>query len=69
MAPGSDPDHGDPLNWRASVAAGGSPGESDAIEFTGDPDGDDNGDGLSNFMNYAFGEGRTGPVLGVGAIG
>jgi hypothetical protein len=65
IAPTADPDHGDPFNWRASAAPGGTPGGSDATEFTGDPDGDDNGDGLSNLMNYALGPNGTGPAVAI----
>lgn len=67
--PPSDPDHADPLNWRASVATGGNPGESDAAPFTGDPDADDNGDGLSNFLNHAFGPGHLSPDVEVTSAG
>ena len=63
VAPGTNPDHADPLNWRASLEPGGTPGGTDAVEFTGDPDGDDNGDGLTNFMNHAFGPEGVGPIL------
>ena len=53
--PGSIPDHGDPGNWRLSSMPGGNAGESDANLFVGDPSSDDDGDGLSNFMNHALG--------------
>ncbi|MEO1843061.1 MAG: hypothetical protein ABGZ37_02165, partial [Akkermansiaceae bacterium] len=69
IAPASNPDHADALNWRSSVAVGGIPNASDASEFTGDPNGDDNGDGLSNFMNYAFGAGGVGPHLRIAPDG
>jgi hypothetical protein len=69
MSPENNPDHADPLNWRASVASGGAPGETDAVQFVGNPDADDNGDGLSNFLNYALGAGMTGPTIEVGFDG
>ncbi len=54
--PSANPDHALASNWRSSTTAGGNPGASDAIAFSGDPDGDDNGDGLSNFLEHALGE-------------
>jgi hypothetical protein len=43
-------------NWRASVALGGNPGTvADSFEFAGDPDADEDGDGLSAFAEHAFG--------------
>jgi hypothetical protein len=69
IAPESDPNHSDPSNWRSSVAGGGHPNDHDGITFTGDPNADDNGDGLSNFMNYALGPGATGPALSVDDAG
>ncbi len=55
IAPESAPPLADPFSWRSSVATGGSPGTGDATAFTGDPDADDNGDGLSAFLEYALG--------------
>ena len=56
------PDHGDPLNWRESVAVGGNPGSSDATSYSVwqaghgspqlDPAGDDDVDGRLNFVEY-----------------
>jgi len=40
-------------HWRASVADQGGPAADDAFDFVGDPNGDDNGNGLSNFLEYA----------------
>ncbi|MDB2673425.1 CotH kinase family protein [Akkermansiaceae bacterium] len=42
-------------SWRASVEVGGSPGVFESTIFTGDPDGDDNGNGISNLIEYAIG--------------
>ncbi len=39
-----------PGSWRASLANGGNPRSSDGQPFTGDPDGDDNGNGVSNLL-------------------
>ncbi|MBP7949976.1 MAG: lamin tail domain-containing protein [Verrucomicrobiales bacterium] len=55
VAPQTSPDHENPLNWRASVAVGGSPGASDAVPFSGNPAGDDDGDGWSNLLEYTLG--------------
>jgi hypothetical protein len=44
------PDHGDPFNWRASVASGGTPGTTDGTTFPGGTD--------AEFLAYATG-GRT----------
>lgn len=67
IAPGLNPDHADPLNWRSSLAAGGQPGGSDAIPPPGDPSGDSDGDGLSNLLEYATGGSR--PEFQVAADG
>lgn len=55
VAPETAPNPKLPTSWRSSVSQGGTPGSTDATSFTGDPDGDDNGDGLSNLMNYGLG--------------
>ena len=36
IAPEQNPDHGNPMNWRASTVAGGNPGTSDMIPFLGE---------------------------------
>ncbi len=55
IAPLTNPDHGQPQNWRASTASGGNPGGSDHVPFTGDAAGDADGDGWSNLLEYALG--------------
>jgi hypothetical protein len=55
VSPQTSPSHGVPSNWRASFALGGSPGGSDGKTFTGDPDADQDGDGLNALLEYAFG--------------
>ena len=62
--PVADPDPSLPANWRASVAAGGTPGGTDADSFaawaarnniaTGMSD-DSNGNGLTNLAEYGLG--------------
>lgn len=69
--PQSTPDHTDPFNWRASVAAGGSPGESDASSFAGDASEDSDLDTLSALGEYAFGSSDFDPAdkpLPTGAV-
>jgi len=52
--PSANPDHANPVNWRASVALNGNPGTSDSTTFTGTALGDDNGDGIVNLLQYAL---------------
>ena len=72
--PPSNPDHSDPFSWRSSVAIGGSPGGTDSIPFSGDPDDDGDADGLSAFYEYATGTSDGDgsqfalPVLSIGAV-
>lgn len=61
--PASNPDHSDPLNWRASLVAGGTPGNSDTLEYVawkstyGNPGDslDSDGDGLTTLAEYFVG--------------
>ncbi|MGI9243356.1 MAG: CotH kinase family protein, partial [Verrucomicrobiales bacterium] len=55
IAPGTNPDHSLAANWRASSHPGGSPGVGDSMPFTGDPEADDDGDGLNAFLEHALG--------------
>lgn len=55
IAPLTNPDHENPLNWRTSLAPGGSPGGSDSLPFTGIAGDDDDKDGWSNLAEYALG--------------
>ena len=64
IAPERNPDHGDPLNWRASVVPGGSPGGSDSATFTGDPDDDRDADGWNALLEYALGGDDSDPGKG-----
>ncbi len=52
--PAANPDHTNPLNWRASVALNGNPGTTDATTLVSAPLGDDNGDGIVNVVQYAL---------------
>ncbi len=55
IAPETIPDHTEPSNWRSSVALGGTPGGSDSTSFNGNPDLDNDNDGLSALLEYALG--------------
>ncbi|HIG31309.1 MAG TPA: hypothetical protein EYQ50_27285 [Verrucomicrobiales bacterium] len=56
IASESNPNHAEPFNWRASVAAGGSPGGSDAMLFTGaNPSADIDGDQIPSWAEHARG--------------
>ena len=55
IKPQTNPDPSLPQNWRASTVPGGTPGSTDATTFTGNPAGDDDGDGITNLCAYAIG--------------
>jgi CotH kinase protein/Lamin Tail Domain len=61
IRPESNPDPALPQNWRASAAAGGNPGGTDALPFTGDPAADDDHDGLTALLEYVFGTSDNNP--------
>jgi hypothetical protein len=67
VAPKLNPDHNDPLNWRASTAANGNPGTGDSTAAPANPLGDDNNNGVTNLAEYAMGSG--GGVTDVTAAG
>ena len=45
--------HQDPKNWRISAYPGGNPGNNDTIKFSGNANGDENSNGINDFMEYA----------------
>jgi hypothetical protein len=55
ISPETIPDHSLPINWRASTLLGGRPGKGDNTTFTGDPNADSDGDGLTALLEYALG--------------
>ena len=55
ISPKTNPNHAIGTNWRTSAVNGGSPGTSDNTTFSGDPDADDDNDGLSALLEYALG--------------
>jgi hypothetical protein len=63
IAPMVNPDHNNPLNWRASSAAGGSPGAADGNVFTGNANTDSDQDGLSDLLEFALGAGSPPSLL------
>ena len=69
IEPADNPDHTLASNWRASVAQNGSPGGTDTVFYTAWSDsyggglledGDDDGDGRKNLLEYAMG---TSPLV------
>jgi hypothetical protein len=69
IAPLTDPDHDDPLNWRSSAAIDGTPAGSDAASFVGDPAADLDHDGMGAFLEHALGTSDTDPTNGRSAFG
>jgi len=57
IAPMLNPDPADPLHWRASASIDGNPNASDATSSPANPGGDQNGNGLSNGLEYWLGGG------------
>ncbi|HAT19095.1 MAG TPA: hypothetical protein DCS85_02965, partial [Verrucomicrobiales bacterium] len=53
--PEGNPDHGDPLNWRSSVSAGGNPDASDAVVFAGNANADRDSNGLPDLIDHVLG--------------
>ncbi|MEZ5299652.1 MAG: LamG-like jellyroll fold domain-containing protein, partial [Verrucomicrobiales bacterium] len=62
IRPETNPDHADPANWRRSTMIDGSPGESDAALFSGDPGADDDGDSLTALLEHALGTSDAEPT-------
>ena len=57
--PFSNPDPALPFNWRPSTQSGGNPNDTDATTFSGDPNGDLNGNGIPDLIDYALGDGGS----------
>ncbi len=64
----TNPDPSVPTNWRASAEVGGSPGDSDGTPFSGNPEADDDQDGLDALVEYALGSDDADASSGPGAI-
>lgn len=60
ITPTSNPDHSLPQSWRGSAMVGGTPdGEHDARLFSGEPNADQDGDGLAAYLEHALGTSDT----------
>ncbi len=57
ISPMANPEHQNPLSWRASAAVGGAPGAADGTPFLGDATADTDGDGLTDLVDFAIGAG------------
>lgn len=57
--PFTNPDPDKASSWKSSNLKGGNPGAIETNPFTGNPNGDDDHDGMSNFINYALGGSGT----------
>ncbi|MGI8604931.1 MAG: lamin tail domain-containing protein [Verrucomicrobiales bacterium] len=61
IAPQTNPNPSNPENWRSSITLHGTPGGSDAIDYSAwkfahgvtEDAGDDDADGMNNFLEYA----------------
>ena len=67
--PNVNPDHNLPGSWRSSAVLGGSPGSSDTQAFAGDPQADNDGDGLPRLLEHALASSDDDPASGPDAIG
>ncbi len=63
IAPGTSPDPDDPASWRASLLPDGNPNGTDALPLPVNPLGDADGNGITDLLDYAFGNG-----LGAGPL-
>ncbi len=66
IAPATNPDHSLAANWRESAVAGGNPGASDSVPFSGVADADADRDGIPALVEHALGTsdlGRNGSGL------
>src|SRR5262245_26101064 len=61
--PATNPNPAEPSNWSPSAREGGTPGESGvgADTFSGDPSKDTDGDGLTDFFEFASGSDAENP--------
>ena len=55
----SVPDHAVATNWQSGVVVGGTPGAGEPGGFTGDPNADADGDGVSALLEYGQGGSDT----------
>ncbi len=57
ISPESKPDATVAGAWRSSASVGGNPGTSDAVAFSGDPNGDANNNGVPDLIDHALADG------------
>lgn len=57
VQPMANPNPDKAASWTASATVGGSPGTSAVVTFQGDPLADEDGDGMSDLLNFALGGG------------
>ena len=57
-----------PQNWTASSIPNGTPGSGEGSTFPANPSSDEDGDGLSALLEYAFGTSDSDPTKGPGAF-
>ncbi len=67
IAPQTNPDPAQPLNWRASREADGNPGTTDAMPPIVDPSGDSNANGIPNLIERVIPGGLAPGELSVSA--
>jgi hypothetical protein len=68
IAPHAGIDHADPANWRPSIGNDGNPTATDALVFSGSPNADNDGDGLSAWLEFALGTSDSAADQGAGAF-
>jgi hypothetical protein len=68
IAPKANPAANTALHWRASAGNEGNPGNNDALVLPANLTADDDGNGLSNLVDHAFGSGkRPHPIFTIDA--
>lgn len=64
IAPERNPDHALAVSWRASARMGGAPGWPDVAGFPADPEGDSDGNGECDLIDYVLGnDGGLPPIV------
>lgn len=66
--PFDNPNPNDPANWQSSASAGGNPGAPESDGFVGDPNSDQDADGLPAIAEYYFGTSDLDPTDGNQAL-
>ncbi len=58
----TNPNPRDSTIWRPAAASGGNPGETDVLVFAGDPNADQDGDGVLAYVEHALGTSDRDPA-------